>query len=152
MDSPYHPPESEPRKDVILAARCTKGRPLAIIGLTLMTGPVFGILGTIYAMSGAFAKLGHGGGSDSEYLARQITLSLYSTAIGVVAGLIGAAMVLTAIFAFRNRERWLYIPTLILSGLWGLFLFPVGLVVGGFIITLLIQRRGEFFPEVNLTE
>jgi biopolymer transport protein ExbB/TolQ len=56
----------------------------AVLGGILAFSPLFGLLGTAFAMGRAFSLLGHSGVSDPKALSANISGAFLSTAIGVV--------------------------------------------------------------------
>jgi len=143
MENPYSPPLAEPPVEPSFAGNI-EGRAWAITGLVLMLGPIVGLLGTILGMKGAFNKLSEGGQPNATDLAEAVSATLWSTVIGMIAGLIGLVLVVVAAFVMKNRERWFFITTLTLSAIWCLVLFPIGMLAGGALIILFVTIRQEF--------
>lgn len=79
-------------------------------------------------------------------------LSQYKGALGGVTDLaepaIGAALLALAVFQFitgvaiRKLKRWSRIAAIILSGV-GLLAFPIGTLISGYILYLLLNRKGQ---------
>ena len=121
-------------------------RIITIIGVILYAGPLVGLAGTVIGMLSAFDSMGLDGVANQEELATSIRFALYSTIIGIVSGLLGTILVLVSIFSFRYRAGWFFGLTVFLSLLWGLWIFPYGLIVGLPIGILFLWKSREFFP------
>ncbi len=67
-------------------------------------GPVIGISGTVLGMLGAFSSMGKAGAADPEMLSADIGVTLYSTAIGLVIGLIGVCFLIAAFFIWLSNR------------------------------------------------
>lgn len=140
--SPYSPPRSELNSEETELRK--KGRWVALAGIVLFTGPIWGLLGTIIGMTRAFNTLGDSDSATPEALAENISTALVTTAIGISVGLLGVILILTALFGVKNRERWFYRWTIGLSIFWCVTTFPFGLIIGLPIIIMLRARRAEF--------
>jgi biopolymer transport protein ExbB/TolQ len=74
-----------------------KGRKLALWGAWLQLGPVFGILGTVIGMIGALNEISEIEQNDqgpAEALASNMSFAMNTTAIGIIAELIGLVFLL----------------------------------------------------------
>ena len=123
-----------------------KGRKLALWGAWLQLGPVFGILGTVIGMIGAFGQISEFEQNDqgsAEALANNISLALNTTAIGIIAGLVGLVFLLVALFSSKYRAPWFFWFMAIYSVL-SLLAFPVGTVIGIIVLVHIIPRKEEF--------
>lgn len=89
-------------------------RVLSIAGCILLTGPIFGFLGTIFGMIQAFSRLGDAD-TDPSLLAGDISLAIMTTIYGVVFGIVGVILVSIALFQRTNREQWFYRSVFVLS-------------------------------------
>ena len=146
MNNPYDTPNAAPQIDSGLK-EFPKFRKLAITGIILLTGPFFGLLGTVIGMSRAYATLSVSeGDADPELLAGDISVALLTTLYGALIGLLGVVIVSVVLFSGRNRERWFYRCTIGLAIAWCVFLFPIGLVVGSYLIIIFVNKRQEFEP------
>ncbi len=123
------------------------GRNLAITGLVLQFGPVLGLLGTIIGMIRAFSTIGNSGPGNVEALASDIGFALITTAIGLVIALVGFALIVIAITALKYRPVWLFWLLLPLLCRILLIRFPVGLLIGGAALSLLIIFRKSFLDQ-----
>lgn len=121
-------------------------RILAVIGCILLAGPLFGLAGTIVGMIRAFSKLEVSGHADPNVLAGDISMALLTTLYGLAFGLLGVALVSLVLFRRINREKWFYMCVISLSVMWCVMLFPVGLVVGIYLIITFTKRKSEFLP------
>ena len=124
-----------------------KGRKLALWGAWLQLGPVFGILGTVIGMIGAFGQMSafeQNNQGSAEALAKDVSLALNTTAMGIIAGLIGFVLLLVALFSSKYRAPWFFWFMAIYSGLC-LLAFPVGTVIGIVVLVHIIPRKEEFW-------
>jgi len=121
-----------------------KGRKLALWGAWLQLGPVFGLLGTVVGMIGAFEEISKEGSTGSpEALSENISLALTTTAIGIIPALIGMILLLVALFSSKYRALWFFWFMAIYAGL-SLLAFPIGTVLGVIILVYIIPRKAEF--------
>jgi len=120
------------------------GRSLAGLGVTLYTGPIWGLIGTVFAVVQAYNKMSDGGQEASAEISRQVSFALSTTAIGIVVGLLGAVMILISVLFFNYRSKWFYSWSIGLSILWCIAVFPMGLIIGIPISILFTSRRREF--------
>jgi len=123
------------------------GRNAALVGLAFQIGPVFGLLGTIIGMIRAFSTMGEGGVGGSEALAGDIGFALITTAIGLIMALVGIVLIVIAITALKYRPAWLFWVLLPFLCRILLVRFPVGLLIGGAALTLLIIFRKSFLDQ-----
>jgi biopolymer transport protein ExbB/TolQ len=120
------------------------GRWLAVLGIVLFTGPIWGVLGTVIGMIRAFNTLAEDKVASAESLSQDIGITLVTTAVGITVGLLGAILILMALFATKNRENWFFWWSVVLSVFWGVAIFPYGLIAGLPIFILFIMKRDEF--------
>jgi len=116
---------------------------LAKLGIILYTGPVWGILGTIIGMIGAFSTL-QTGDADPAALAQKINIALISTLIGMAVGIIGAILILIVLYKGKSLPLWFFWVTIILSVFWCILHFPFGAIIGAPTGVLFAMRRKEF--------
>ena len=76
--------------------------------------------------------------------AGDITVALTSTMIGIAVGLVGVVLILVALLRVKNREKWFFSWTVVLSVFWCLMIFPYGLIVGIPILGVFLAKRAEF--------
>ncbi|MDA7621949.1 MotA/TolQ/ExbB proton channel family protein [bacterium] len=146
MNTPYAAPNSNPQL-VASASDIPASRVIAMTGSILLAGPIFGVIGTVIGMIGAFNTLAEGDGSaDPNELASNISMALMTTLYGAAFGLVGVAFVCTALYRRSNREKWFYRTVVTLSVLWCVLLFPIGLLVGIYLIRIFSARKAEFYP------
>lgn len=124
--------------------RITRSKPLALIGVLLLAFPLFGAISVLIGMVKAFGILQAAGSADPEALASDISQALISTLVGLVFGIIGLVMVNIALFKRTNRESWFYQSVIVLSVLWCVMLFPLGLIPGGLLFHHFSKRKNEF--------
>ena len=106
-------------------------------------------IGMMRAFTRFFESRGH---VDPSLLARDISVAVLSTLCGASIGLLGVIIVSIVLFSGRNRERWFYRCTIGLAIAWCVFLFPIGLVVGAYLIIIFVNKRQEFVPAVKRGE
>lgn len=137
MDSPQPDPENAQN----IGQGPDKGRALASIGLGLMALPFLGLLWAIYGMASVFWPAGP---PDSEALAANIHLSITAMLWGLVIGAPGVVLVLIAVLKQKNREYWFYRYAVVLSSGWCILFFPMGIMIGGYLLFVFKSRKGEF--------
>jgi len=120
-----------------------RGKLLAIWGAVLQLGAVVGLIGTIFSMLRAFARVTQSEIGQPEALVSDMAIALHATMIGAVVSLVGIVLLLVALFSARYRAPWFQTVLWILSILW-LLSFPVGTVLGIVVIVYLINHKGEF--------
>lgn len=77
-----------------------------VVGGLLALGPAWGLLGTVVSMILAFQRVGGGTPGEAEALAGDISLALWTTAVGWAVCPIGTAIVIvTAIRLVRSTKR-----------------------------------------------
>ena len=120
-----------------------RGKKLAVSGVALQFGPLFGLIGTIVGMIRAFGDLAEAGSAPGGELANSISIALYTTAIGYVMGIVGIILICISLFKIQYRAPWFLTALWILSVLW-LLNFPVGTVIGILMIVYLNNHKEEF--------
>ncbi len=97
----------------------TKGKYLALTGLALQLGPVFGMIGTASCMIQTFSRLQNTTSTQApEALASDISPALYSTVIGLGVSIVGIILLCIALFGTKYRAPWFKTAMWILSILW----------------------------------
>ena len=112
----------------------------------MQLGPVFGLLGTVVGMIGAFSQISEFEQNDqgsAEALASNVSIALNTTAIGIIAGLVGMVFLLVSLFSSKYRAPWFFWFMAIYSVL-SLLAFPVGTVIGIIVLVHIIPRKEEF--------
>ncbi len=94
------------------------GKQLAVWGIVLQFGFLIGLAGTVIGMFRAFGELAQENAAQPEALASDISLALYTTAGGMVLSLIGAILLLVALFGAKYRASWFKAAMWILAVLW----------------------------------
>ncbi len=117
--------------------------------MLLFLGPLFGVLGTVFRMTQAFGTLAEDDSATPQELSESISISLTSTMIGIVVGLIGALLIIAALKIYKNREPWFFGWSVTLSILWCIGFFPLGLLVAVPILVICFSRRCEFRVSAN---
>ena len=75
------------------------------IGIILMLGPLWGLLGTVIGMREAFISLGQQGIGDPSHVSKSIGGVLVSSVAGLVACPIGVVLLVVCIFQFEKARR-----------------------------------------------
>ena len=119
------------------------GKQLAIWGIVLQFGSLIGLAGTVIGMLRAFEKLAQEKAPQAEALASDISRALYATAGGTALSLIGAILLLVALFGDKYRASWFKTAMWILAVLW-LFCIPIGTILGIIVIVYLSKHNNEF--------
>lgn len=148
--NPYTPPNTEISSDD--SAWRKRGRWTARIGVTLFTGPIWGMMGTVMGMLRAFNTLDGNGAGSAGALSDGVGFALVSTMIGIAVGLVGSVLVLIALFAMKNREKWFFWWSVLLSVFWCLVIFPYGMIVGLPILILFLVQRAEFANRTSASQ
>ena len=120
-----------------------KGRTLAIWGLSLQFGFVVGIAGTVIGMMRAFGQMATSGTALLSDVAPGISTALYSTVAGMLISMVGAVLLLIALFGAKFRARWFYRTMWVFSILW-LTNIPLGTITGIAVIMHLVNHKEEF--------
>jgi len=143
MSSPYQAPLTNPQGENGLDDP-PRGRKLAVTGSIFLTGPLFGAVGTVGGMMKAFSAISSESEADAAELSSAISVALLTTIYGLLIGIVGAVLVSIALFKKYNREKWFFRVIMVLAVIWSILLFPVGLVVGGYLLFAFLPRRDEF--------
>jgi biopolymer transport protein ExbB/TolQ len=82
---------------------------LMTLGVLMLLGPVWGLLGTVVGMVRAFGELSQSGAADAGTLASSIDLSLWTTVIGLAIFPVGLILLIVGIIWLvkvnrRNQE------------------------------------------------
>ena len=120
-----------------------RGKKLALSGVALQFGPLFGLIGTVIGMIHAFGNLAETGDANAGELANNISIALYTTAIGYVMGIVGIILICISIFRIQYRAPWFLTALWVLSVLW-LLSFPICTVIGILFILYLNKHKAEF--------
>jgi hypothetical protein len=125
-----------------------KGHWLAMIGAWMQVAPVLGMIGTVIGMIRAFDALSSAAPSqvgDPSQLSAAIGEVLIATFVGMLIALIGAVLMLVAVFSCRYRSPWLFWLFIVL-GLLYLLAFPLGTLIGVVFLVVALTKRLEFLP------
>lgn len=109
----------------------------------MQLGPVIGLLGTVIGMLTTFNEMSEGGTGDPEALASGMGVTLATTAIGLIIGLIGLVMLGIALFGHRYRAPWFFTFLIVYSIIWMLN-FPIGTILGVLLLIYVLKRKDEF--------
>lgn len=137
MENIYQPPVA-PSADHWPDSR-KSGRALAILGLVLFYGPFFSIMLVLFIV---FASVKEA--VSTARLEVQLEQSFWILVLGFFVGFIGLFLLLVALLKRHNREPWFFWCSVSASGLWCIFLVPLGTLVGGIVLTIFMLRRREF--------
>ncbi|MEO7100151.1 MAG: MotA/TolQ/ExbB proton channel family protein [Luteolibacter sp.] len=140
--SPYAPSSREISID--RPAKAKWSGLLAGLGVALFTGPLWGCLWTVMSFIRAYNAIEESNPVPRQALANDIHIAFAATMIGVLVGLIGAALILTTLFATKFRAPWFYRNSIVLGIIWCIVIFPYGLFVGLPVVGSFIFRRTEF--------
>ena len=121
-----------------------QGRIIAALALVLYAGPIWGMIGTIIGMMRSFNSLAQNEVARQEDLTAGISFALNSTMIGFCVGLLGFILILVSMIITKNREKWFFWWSVILSIPWFLTMAPFGSIIGLPIFTIFILKRAEF--------
>ena len=117
---------------------------LAITGIFLLSGQLWGLLGTVIGMIGAFNTMSEAGAADPSELSGFISFALTTTVVGMVCSIIGSLVSAIAVVFTGYRRRWFYSWAIGLSIVWCIGAFPLGLIPGLITISFFTSRRAEF--------
>ena len=121
----------------------TKGRQLAIWGLILQLGFLVGVGGTVVGVMRAFSRMAADGSAQLSDVAPGISTALHSTVAGMMISVVGAVLLLVALFGVRFRAKWFYQTMWVLGILW-LVNVPIGTIAGIVVIIHLVNHKEEF--------
>ncbi len=139
------PAMPEPQKRVSRS----RGHWLAVIGAWIQIVPVLGMIGTVIGMVRTFTSLtAHSGIGDPSQLSAIIGEVLIATFVGMLIALIGAIMLLVAVFSMRYRSPWLFCLLIVLGALY-LLAFPLGTIIGVVFLVVALTKRQEFVPTLS---
>lgn len=101
MTEPYQPPQAPPASgatdEQVRRSRKFWLRTIWISIAGVIIPPIFGLIGTVVGMVGAFEELSNAGEADPEALAGDISVSLLSTAWGLVVSVISFLVLVGAL-------------------------------------------------------
>ncbi|GAA5144137.1 hypothetical protein GCM10023213_33590 [Prosthecobacter algae] len=124
----------------------SKGRDLARVGAWLQVGLVIGMVMTVGGMVRAFRLVGAAEVADPAKLSAAIGEVLIYIMVGVVMSLVGAVLMLVAVYSSGYRAQWLFWMLLGLGVVYALA-FPVGTVVGAVLIITALAKNQELLAE-----
>lgn len=97
--------ESSPEQSLVVSKKCFWQRAMWFSVAGIIIPPVFGLLGTVYGMVGAFSELSKTGGSDPEALASSISKALETTAWGLVVSFLFLILFIVALNRFLRFRK-----------------------------------------------
>lgn len=109
MNEPYQPPHSSITQGVD-DAQVRRRRTFWLRAIWISIGgviipPMFGLIGTVVGMVGAFGALSKSGEADPEALAGNISISLLTTMWGLVFSTIALLVLIVVLFRFFTLPR-----------------------------------------------
>ena len=123
-----------------------KGKNIARIGVLLQLGLLIGFAVAAIGMAWAFSVMTPGKPIDKHTMFTFFDVVLVALSIGVILALIGAVLILLALFAARYRAPWFYSRLWAVSVLW-LIALPVGTFLGILMMIYLATHSHEFREE-----
>ena len=78
---------------------------LLVVGVLLAFGPVWGLLGTVVGMIGAFGELSRGEEAEAGELASDMSVALYTTAVGSIMAPVGAVLIVLAVVWLKKVDQ-----------------------------------------------
>lgn len=120
------------------------GQGLAVCGILLYSGPIWGFLGTIIAMIRAFHEVSGQGAASPSAISEHVHFALVTNSIGLAAGIVGLITISMTTLFTEYRRQWFYSWAIGLSILWCIAFFPLGLIPGLLTIKFFFSRRSEF--------
>ena len=109
MTEPYATPHSTPdscvNDDVVRRRRKFWLRAVWISIAGVIIPPMFGLIGTVVGMVGAFGELSETGEADPEALAGDISVSLLTTAWGLVVSAIAFIVLISVLIRFFTLPK-----------------------------------------------
>ena len=145
---PYETPTTDPSVPGEQRA-IPRSRGLAITGVLLLTVPLFAGLRAVIPFLTAYQLLKNDANADTTVLTETISMLLMTMMYGTFLGIIGVLLVSLALFRNTNREPWFFWSVLTLAILWGLLLFPIGLIPAIYLLVIFGRKKREFFPLRN---
>ena len=109
MTEPYAAPQSSPNSNAndeeVIRRRKVWLRAIWISIAGVIIPPMFGLIGTVVGMVGAFGELSKTGGGDPEALAGDISVSLLTTAWGLVVSVIAFIVLIAVLIRFFTLPK-----------------------------------------------
>jgi len=81
--------------------------------------------------------------STEEIVSEGIKVTLITTQIGVLVGLVGIVLLCIALFAQKYRANWFF-RSLVIYSVLSLIVFPIGTVIGIVFLVYVFTRKEEF--------
>ncbi len=78
---------------------------MLVIGILLALGPVWGLVGTVLAITRAFSNLAELGSASNDVLVEDISLALYTTAAGYIMFPIGIVLIVIAAIKLSKLKK-----------------------------------------------
>jgi biopolymer transport protein ExbB/TolQ len=103
--TPQSPPDSSANDEQVRRRRKFWLRAMWISIVGVIVPPMFGMIGTVFSMVGAFGDVARTGTADTEALAGNISLSLLSTAWGFVVSTIAFLALIGVLIRFFTLPK-----------------------------------------------
>jgi len=110
---------------------------IAILGTIMQIGPIYGLIITFNSFRNSL------GNNDPNLMKDQISIAIDSSMDGIVLGFIGLILILIALLKFKYKAKWFYNTTQ-LTALIYIFSFPIGTVIGIFLLVYLLFHKKDF--------
>jgi hypothetical protein len=120
-----------------------KGKNLARIGVLLQLGLLIGLAVTAIGMAWAFSVMAPGKPIDQHAMFTFFDVAVIASSFGVILALIGAVLILFALFSAKYRAPWFYRDLWAISVLW-LIATPIGTFLGILMMIYLATHSHEF--------
>lgn len=119
------------------------GKQLAVWGILLQLGLLFGPAVVAFSMLRSFAELSKSSKIQHEVLVYDLNHVLYATAVGMIVSLIGVVLLLIALFGAKYRASWFKTDMWTLAVLW-FFILPFGTILSVIVMLYLSKHNYEF--------
>lgn len=126
----------------------SKGKQLAIWGIVLQGGFLIGHVSAVVIVIRAFLRLSTSAPNQSEALASSVSVAVYIWIMVMLMFVVGAVLLMIALFKMKYRAPWFETAMWIVSALW-LFGFPIGTVLGIIGMIYLKMHGAEFSKQVE---
>lgn len=128
------------------------GKNIAIFGALLQLAPIIGVAtGMAQLVLGMFSTLRDvtvSGTASEEKISHELGFTFIASGTGILIGLVGIILLMTALFYKRYRAKWFYTFMMTYSVVL-LFFLPLGTVAGIGFLLYLTKRKDEFHKESN---
>ena len=123
-----------------------KGKYTALVGTYLQLAPVVGLIISAVQMFRGFQVIIDRGYCDYEELIQCISDSMYPSEVGFLISVVGMVFLGFSLLYQKYRAPWFY-NFLFVFAIFSILGFPIGTVVGIFLLIYLKKCRAEFLGE-----